>query len=87
MSEISVYIDRIVLTDLWVTPERAEHIRAMVGTELGRLLERRGLPEGLTGGHIPSLDVQSVQPAESRSDSSLASSLARNVAQALQGLR
>lgn len=87
MSEISVDIDRIVLAYPGVTPDRAEHIRTAVEVKLQRLLERSGLPEGLKGGHITSLDVQTVRPAESMNDDHLVGSLAQNIVKALQGVR
>lgn len=87
MGEISVDIDRIVLTDAGMVPDRAERISAMVEAELQRLLEIEGLPEGLTGGDIPSLEVQAMHLAEPQSDNRLASSLAMKIVQALRSIR
>lgn len=78
-------IDRIVLSDLGVAPERAERIRALVEVELQRLLERKGWPDGLAGGEVRHLDAPEVRLAKPHSDSHLAGNLAQSIARALQG--
>jgi len=85
VNDLMLRIDRIVLTDLGVTPERAEHIRELVEVELQRLLERDGWPDGLAGGEVPHLDAPTMHVAEPHSDSRLAGGLARSIAQALHG--
>lgn len=80
----TVEIDRIVLTDLGVTPQRAEGIRALVEVGLQRLLERDGLPDGLIGGEVAHLTAPTMHLAEPHSDSRLADGLAQGLAQALR---
>jgi len=84
VNDLMLTIDRIVLADLGVTPERAEHLRALVEVELQGLLERQGLPDGLAGGEVPHLDAPAMNFADSHSDSRLANGLAQSIAQALQ---
>jgi hypothetical protein len=81
----SVEIDRIRLTGLDVTPERAERIRVTVEAELQRLLEREGWPEGLTGGEVSRLDAPTIHVNGPHSDGHLANGLARSIARALRG--
>ena len=81
----SVEIDRIRLTGLDVTPERAERIRELVEVELQRLLEREEWPEGLTGGEVSRLDAPTMHMDSRRSDGHLASGLARSVARTMHG--
>jgi hypothetical protein len=83
----TVEIDRIVLTDLGVTPDRAEHIRMSVEVELQRLLERDGWPDGLAAGEVPHLDAPEIHLAEPDSDSRLANGLAQSIAQSLQSMK
>lgn len=86
MSAIIVDIGRIILTDLDVTADRAERIQAMVEVELQRLLEREGLPDGLTGSDVSYLSAPMLHLPESQSDSYLANRLAQRIAQALRGV-
>lgn len=87
MGEIFVDIDRIVLTDVGMAPDRSEQVRAMVGAELQRLLEKEGLPEDFRGGDIQSLEVQAMHLAEPQSDSLIANTLAMKTVQALRSIR
>jgi len=82
----SVEIERIRLTGLDVTPQRAERVRAMVEVELQRLLERGGWPEGLAGGEVSRLDAPTMHVDESRGDSHLANGLAQSVFQTMRGV-
>lgn len=79
-------IDRLILTDLGVTSERAEHIRALVEVELQRLLAREGVADGLAGGDLPYLQTPALPLAAHSSDQHLAGGLAQRVAQALNGV-
>jgi hypothetical protein len=76
-------IDRLVLTDLDVTPERAERIRALVEVELQRLLVRDGVADGLNEDDVPYLQTPALPLARHNSDQELAGGLAQRVAQAL----
>jgi hypothetical protein len=82
-----VEIERLRLTGLDVTPQRAERMRAIVEVELQRLLERGGWPEGLAGGEVPRLVAPTMHVDESHGDSRLASGLARNIFQSLRGVK
>ena len=79
-----VDIDRIVLTGLDVTPERAEHIRTLVESGLRRQLQREGSPQGIAGGAVKSLHTPEMHLAEPHSDSSVAGALAANISYALR---
>jgi hypothetical protein len=83
----TIEIDRIVLTDLGVTPDRAEHIRALVEVELQRLLEQGGWPNGLAGGEVDHLEALPMHLVQPRSDSRLANSLAQSIAQTVGGVK
>jgi hypothetical protein len=79
-----VDIDRIVLTGLEVTPDRAEHIRILVETGLQRQLQREGLPQSLRSAEVGRLHPPEVRLAEPQSDSSLAGALTKNISNALR---
>ncbi len=80
----TVEIDRITLTGLEVTPDRAEHIRTQVEAELRRRLQREGLPQGLAGGQVSRLHAPEMHLAEPHSDSSVAGALAGSISHALR---
>ena len=80
----TVDIDRIRLTGLEVTPERAERIRAMVEVELQRLLKRQRWPDDLAGGEASRLDAPPMHLDVLHSDSHLANNLARSIVQTLR---
>ena len=82
----SVEIDRIRLTGLEITPERAEHVRGLVEAELQHLLERGGWPESLASGEVSRLDAATMHVDGSHSDSQLASGLAQSIFQTLRGV-
>ncbi len=82
----TVEIDRIRLTGLEVTPERAERIRGLVEVELQRQLGRERWPEGLAGGEVSRLDAPTMDVDRLHSDGHLASGLARSIAQTLRGV-
>lgn len=88
MSAYSIEIERIILTDLGVTPDRAEHIRALVGTELRRLLAQGEGLEGLTGGEIRHLAAPSMHVADAHDDDQrIANGVAQSIAQAIHGAK
>lgn len=87
MDEINFTIDHIVLKDLQITPERVEHIRTLIEIELQRLLEREGLPDGLTAGEVSHLAAPPMHLSESRYDSVFANNLAQRIVHALRGIR
>ena len=87
MKAHSIEIDRIILTDLDVTPDRAEHIRALVGTELCRLLAQGEGLEGLTGGEIRHLAAPSMHVTDARDDHRIANGVAQSIAQAIRGAK
>ena len=82
----TLHIDRIVLTDLAVTPDRAERIQALLEVELQRLLTQEGFTDNLTGRDVPDLEVPTTHLAEPHSDRQLAQSVAQSLAQALRGV-
>jgi len=82
---LRVEIDRIVLSGLEVTPNRAEHIRVLVEAQLRHQLQREGLPPGLTGGGVNRLQAPEMHLAQPYSDSSVAGALTKNIAHALRG--
>lgn len=79
-----VDIDRIVLTGLEVTPDRAEHIRTQVEAELLHRLQREGLPQGLAGGQMNRLPAPEMHLTEPHSDGSVSGALAGNLFHALR---
>jgi len=82
----SVEIDRIRLTGLKITPERAERVRGLVEAELQRLLERGGWPESLASGEVSRLSAPTWHVDIPHSDSHLANGLAQSIAQTLRGV-
>lgn len=81
--EHTVDVDRIVLTDLEVVPGRARCIRRLIEAELQRILEREGLPDGLTDRevHFPGPPMQLV---EVHNEACLADGVALSIAHALR---
>jgi hypothetical protein len=80
----TVEIDRIRLSGLEVTPDRAERVRGLVEVELRRLVERERWYEGLVGGEVSRLDAPAIHVDTPPSDSHLASGLAQNIIQTLR---
>jgi hypothetical protein len=83
----TIDIDRLILTDLDITPERAERIRVLVEVELQRLLARDGMADGLAEGDVPYLQAPALTLAAHNSDQQLVGGLVQRVAQALNGGR
>ena len=86
MSTIFVDIERIVLNDLALPPERAERLRGLVGQKLQHLLEQEGLADGLVNSEVSDLSAPMIHPAEMQSDNRLASTLAQRIAHSLHGV-
>jgi len=86
MSTTLVNIDRIVLTDLALPPERAERIRGLVGQKLQHLLEQEGFADSLVDSEVSMVNVPMIHPAELQNDTHLASTLAKRIASSLRGV-
>jgi hypothetical protein len=80
----TIEIDRIVLTDLGVTPDRVELIGTLTAQKLRSLLERQGTAEHLESSDVPYLLGPTMQLADLNSDERVATSVARSIAQALR---
>ncbi len=80
----TVEIDRVTLTGLEVTPDRAEHLRTQVEAELRHRWRREVPPRSLAGGRVNHLRSPEVNLSEPHSDSSVASALARSISRALR---
>ena len=89
MSDVAhrVEIERIVLNDLDVTPDRAERIRALVEIELQRALAQGDWPDGLEGSDVCHLDAPAIHVAEPHADGHLAGDVAHSIAQTVRGAR
>jgi hypothetical protein len=83
----TIDIDRIVLTDFGVTPDRAERILDLIELELQQLLVQQGLPDALAGSDVPHMTVPTMQLTEPRTDDQLAASVAESIAEALDGMK
>ena len=81
---LTVNIDRIVLTGLDVTSDRAERIRTQVEADLLHHLQRGGLPQSLTGGRANRLQAPEIQLTEPHSDSSVAGAVAGSISHAIR---
>ena len=82
----TVQIDRVRLTGLGVTPDRAERVRAMVEAALRRLLEQERWSDGLTGSELSRLDAPTMQVDVPHSNSHVANDLAQSIARALRSV-
>lgn len=87
MHEISIEIDRITLTGLGATPERAEYIRTLIEVEVQRLLEGGGWPDRLTGGEVHHLNAPTLNLTEMHGDSHVANGLAQRIVQSVHGMQ
>ncbi len=86
MSTTLLNIDHIVLTGFDFTPERAEHIRGLVGQKLQHLIQQEGLGDSFVNCEVSNLSVPMIQPAEMQSDNRLASTLTQRITDALRGV-
>ena len=84
---MTIDIDRLMLTDLDVTPDRAERIRAWVEVEVQRLLEGDGWPDELADSAVSYVNLPTIHLDELHSDRDLANRVARSIAEALRGMR
>ena len=80
----TVEIDRIRMTGLEMTPERADRVRGLVEAELRRLLEGGRWPEDLSGGEISRLDAAILRVDTAHGDYYMANGLARSIARSLR---
>ncbi len=76
-----VDIDRLILTDMGIPPERAELLRARVEIELQRRLERMPLSRESLG-NAP-IRVPPISVTGSASDRQLASHIAQGIARSM----
>lgn len=74
-------IDRLILTDMGISPERAEQLRARVEVELQRHLEQMP-PSRESIGRAP-IRVPPISVAGSVGDRQLASHIARGIARSM----
>lgn len=81
----TVEIDRIVLTGLDVTPDRAEHIRALVEAALRQRLAQGEWPDGPTA--VRHLEAPAMHVVGSHDDGRLAGGLAGGIAQAIRSIK
>jgi hypothetical protein len=77
-------VDRITLTGLEVTPDRAEHIRTRLEAELRHRLQREGLPRGLPNSRLNHLRAPDMYLAGTHGDGSVAHALAGSIYHALR---
>lgn len=84
MSGYKLTIDRIVLTDLGLTPHQAEGIRDSLEAELQRMLNQGELPEIPASSEISRIEAPSMHLAGSHGNSHLARSLAQSIALAMR---
>lgn len=82
---LNVEIDRIRLSGIDLTPERAARVRVLVERELGRLLAREGFGERLTAGEVSTVRAPALSVNPAQSESQFAGGLARSIAQGLLG--
>jgi hypothetical protein len=83
LSEIFVDIEKVVFTNISVSPSRIEHIREAVEMELQRLLRERGIADTVTGGEIERVSSPGIRLAEPYSESYLAARIAQRIAAAI----
>jgi hypothetical protein len=81
---ISVDIDRIVLSSLDLSPDRAEHVRVLVETGLQSRLDREGWARELSGSEVVRLEAPGMHLAGPHSDASMADALTNNIVGALR---
>jgi len=81
----NVEIDRIRLSGLDLTPERAARLRVLVERELGRLLSRERFGQALTAGEVSRVRAPALNVNPGQTESQFAGGLARSIAQGLLG--
>lgn len=80
-------IERIVLTDLALTPARTERIRTLVEAELQRRLERGGWLDDLTAGDVRHLEAPAMRVDPSDGDGPFAHGLAKSISHAVRRVK
>lgn len=83
---MNIHIDRIILRDMDVDPDRASILRSSIRSELERIIASEGLPEGIAGGRISRISAPAINASESGGERALAGSLARSIHSGLSGL-
>jgi hypothetical protein len=79
-----IEIERILLSGIDVTPERAYRLRGLVAAELRRLLEQEGLEMRGRSAMVRSITATPLPSAEAADDRHLATGLARRIVQSLR---
>ena len=87
MGAIRITIDKIVLSELGLTADRAEHLRGMIEYELSRILTQEGLPPGMTEMKVEKTEAPKSDFSGPVSDMFLAGSVARSIADSLKKTR
>jgi hypothetical protein len=80
----TVEIDRITVTGLEVTPDRAEYIRTQLEAELQHRIQREGLPRGFPSERVNHLHAPEVYLAGPHGDGSKVGALAGSIYHALR---
>jgi hypothetical protein len=83
---LNIHIDRIVLRDLDMDPDRAERLRTSLVSELNRIIIQEGMPEGIAGGKISQISAPAIDVPASGSERQMAGSLARSIHRSIMGL-
>ena len=87
MSHLSIEIDRLILTDLDMTPVEAEALRPLLEAELQRRLERDGLPEAAADSQLRTIEAPVVQVNRAGNDRQLIGGLAQSISRSLRAVR
>jgi hypothetical protein len=84
---INLHVERIIISGTDVGPERAEEIRAQIGSELHNMLSQEGLPGGVLETRVSRISVPPPRLAEDKSTGALARGIARSVYGAIRGVK
>lgn len=82
-----ITIDRIVLSNLNISPDRGEVIRRMAEVELGRVLQARGHGFTLMPKSTPRIRAEMATLSWPHSDRDTATSLANSIADVIHPVR
>jgi len=82
---VNVEIDRIRLSGLELMPEQATHLRALIESELGRMLSRERFGEAITAGEIATMKAPEMNLSSEPGERGLAEGVAQSIAQGLLG--
>jgi hypothetical protein len=83
---MNIHIDRIILKDMDVDPDRASGLRFSLRSELERIIASEGLPDGIVEGKVSRISAPAINASESGGERALAGSLARSIHRGLGGL-